>query len=161
MSVKKYNLEKIKNDVQKLKEVYVDTIKIAIDKDLVKYLHTLLMLQNFYNKVGIFNEDVNDIIEIKKVEIIYEKTSSLFNQIVMLSEILEEIKFRLSWLEIQIKYDLSIFLININDDNMTDKRKIGNMLLLLENDLNFQYKLDKLDEPDKPDDYDDLDLQDD
>ena len=82
----------------------------------------------------------------------------------MLSKILEEIKFRFSWLEIQIKFDLNIFLININDENMTDKRKIGNMLLLLENDLNFQNKLDKLDkldEPDEPDDYDDLDLQED
>ena len=71
--VKKYNLEKIKNYVQKLKEAYVDTIKIAIDKDLVNYLYTLLMLQNFHKKVGIFNKDVNDIIETEKVEIIKKK----------------------------------------------------------------------------------------
>ena len=43
---------KLRNDVHKLKEVFVDTIKFAIDKDLVKNLYTLLMLQKLIKKVG-------------------------------------------------------------------------------------------------------------
>ena len=142
--VKKYNLEKMKYDVHKLKEVFVDTIKFAIDKDIVKYLYTLLMLRNFHKKVGIFSIDVNDIIKTKKVEIINKKTSALFDQIVMLGEILEEIKLELSYLEIRKKYNLSTLLVD-TDEDMTDSQKIDHLLLLIQYDLDFQHDLDKLD----------------
>ena len=135
--VKKYNLEKMKNDVHKLKEVFVDTIKFAIDKDLVKYLYTLLMLRNFHKKVGIFSIDVNDIIKTEKVEIINKKTSALFDQIVMLGEILEEIKLELSYLEIRKKYNLSTLLVD-TDEDMTDSKKIEHMLILIQHGLDLQ-----------------------
>ena len=134
--VKKYNLDKIKYDVHKLKEVFVDTIKFAIDKDLVKYLYTLLMLRNFHKKVGIFRGDLNNIIKTKKVKIIIKKISALFNRIVMLGEILEEIKLELSYLEIRKKYNLSTLLVDTNKD-MTDRQKINHLMILIQHGLDF------------------------
>ena len=66
--VKKFNLEKLKDDAHELKEIFVDTIQFAIDKDLVKYLYTLVMLRNLHKKVGIFRIGVNEIIETDNVE---------------------------------------------------------------------------------------------
>ena len=71
--VKKYNLDQMRNDVHKLKEVFVDTIKFAIDKDLVNSLYTLLRLENFDKKVGIYRIDVNEIMKTENVEIIKKK----------------------------------------------------------------------------------------
>ena len=140
--VKKQNLDKIKYDVHKLKEVFVDTIKFAIDKDLVKYLYTLLMLRNFYEKVGIFIGDSNYIMKTEKtekVEIIIKKTSALLNRIVMLGEILEEIKLELSYLEIRKKYNLNILLVDTNED-MTDRQKINHLMIFIQHGLDFQHQ---------------------
>ena len=135
--VKKYNLDQMRNDVYKLKEVFVDTIKFAIDKDLVKYLYTLLMLQNFHKKVGIYRIDVNEI--------------------VMLGESLEDIKLELSYLEIRKQYNLDPLLVETYKD-MTDSEKIEHMLFLIQHGLDLQDDSDYLD---LQDDSDDLDLQDD
>ena len=146
--VKKFNLDQMRNDVHKLKEVFVDTIKFAIDKDLVKYLYTLLMLRNFHKKVGIYRIDVNEIMKTENDEIIQKKTSALFDLIVMLGESLEDIKLELSYLEIRKKYNLSTLLVE-NYEDMTDSEKIEHMLILIQHGLDLQ------------DDSDDLDLQDD
>ena len=134
--IKKYNLDKIKYDVHKLKEVFVDTIKFAIDKDLVKYLYTLLMLRNFHKKVGIFRGNSNEIMKTKKGEMMMKKTSALLNRIVMLGKILKEIKLELSYLEIRKKYNLSTLLVDTNKD-MTDGQKINHMMILIQHGLYF------------------------
>ena len=134
--VKKYNLDKIKYDVHKLKEVFVDTIKFAIDKDLVKELYTLLMLRNFPEKVGLFRGDLNNIMKTTIVKIIIKKTSELFNLIVMLGEILEEIKLELSYFEIRKKYDINILLVD-TDEDMTDRLKINHLMNLIQHGLDF------------------------
>ena len=71
--VKKYNLEQLRDDAHKLKEVFVDAIKFAIDKDLVKYLYTEVMLRNIHKKVGKIRRGLNDIIETENGEILYKK----------------------------------------------------------------------------------------
>ena len=71
--VKKYNLEQLRDDAHELKEVFVDTIQFAIDKDLVKYLYTQVMLQNIHKKVGKIRMGVNEIIKTENVEILYKK----------------------------------------------------------------------------------------
>ena len=134
----------MRNDVHKLKEVFVDTIKFAIDKDLVKNLYTLLMLRNFHKKVGIYRIDVNEIMKTEKVEIIKKKTSALFDQIVMLGESLEDIKLELSYLEIRKKYNISTLLVETYED-MTDSKKIDHMLFLIQYGLDLQDDLDRLD----------------
>ena len=149
--VKKYNLEKLRDDAHELKEVFVDTIKFAIDKDLVKSLYILVMLQNFHKKVGKFRIGVNEIIKTKNVEILYKKKSDLLDLIVMLSKILEDILLDLSCLEIRKQYNLDPLLVETYKD-MTDSEKIKHMLILIQHGLNFQ---DVFDEPD------DSDLQDD
>ena len=137
--VNKKNLDKIKYDVHKLKEVFVDTIKFAIDKDLVKYLYTLLMLRNFDEKLGIFIGDSNYIMKTEKVEIIIKKTSALLNLIAMLGEILEEIKLELSYLEIRKKYNLKTLLVDTNED-MTDRQKINHLMIMIQHGLDFQHQ---------------------
>ena len=63
-------LDQMRNDVHKLKEAFVDTIKFAIDRDLVKSLYTLLRLEKIDKKVGIHRIDVNEIMKTENVEII-------------------------------------------------------------------------------------------
>ena len=155
---KKYNLYKLRKDVHKLKEVFVDTIKFAIDKDLVKNLHTLLMLRRFHMKLGMY---MNEIMKTEKVEIISEKTSALFDKIDMLGESLEyikeDIKLELSYLEIREQYNISLeereireqYNINKEIENMlfmTDSKEFEYMMILLQYDLGLQdefYRLDK------------------
>ena len=142
---KKYNLYKLRKDVHKLKEVFVDTIKFAIDKDLVKNLHTLLMLRRFHMKLGMY---MNEIMKTEKVEIISEKTSALFDKIDMLGESLEyikeDIKLELSYLEIREQYNISKEIENMLF--MTDSKEFEYMMILLQYDLGLQdefYRLDK------------------
>ena len=71
--VKKYNLEQLRDDAHELKEVFVDTIKFAIDKDLVKSLYTQVMLKNIHKKVGKIRSGLNEIIKTENVEILYKK----------------------------------------------------------------------------------------
>ena len=71
--VKKYNLEQLRDDAHELKVVFVDAIKFAIDKDLVKYLYTEVMLRNIHKKVGKIRRGLNDIIETENSEILYKK----------------------------------------------------------------------------------------
>ena len=155
---KKYNLYKLRKDVHKLKEVFVDTIKFAIDKDLVKNLHTLLMLRRFHMKLGMY---MNEIMKTEKVEIISEKTSALFDKIDMLGESLEyikeDIKLELSYLEIREQYNISLeereiseqYNISKEIENMlfmTDSKEFEYMMILLQYDLGLQdefYRLDK------------------
>ena len=149
--VKKYNLEQLRDDAHELKEVFVDTIQFAIDKDLVKSLYTLVMLRNFHKKVGKFRIGVSEIIKTENVEIIYIKKSELLDLIVMLSKSLEDILLGLSYLEIRKQYNLNPLLVATYKD-MTDSEKIEHMLILIQHGLEFQ---------DVFDDSDDLDLQDD
>ena len=168
---KKYNLYKLRKDVHKLKEVFVDTIKFAIDKDLVKNLHTLLMLRKFHRKLGMY---MNEIMKTEKVEIISEKTSALFDKIDMLGESLEDIKedikLELSYLEIREQYNISLeereireqynlSTLSVETDEymtaskeienmlfMTDSKEFEYMMILLQYDLGLQdefYRLDK------------------
>ena len=136
--VKKYNLNQIEYNVHKSKEVFIDTINFAIDKDSVKHLYTLLILENFHEKVGKFR---GDLINLKKkttgVETIIKEASALLDLIVMLGVILEKIKFELSCMAIRKKYDLSSLLVN-NNELMTDGEKINHMMILIQHGLNFE-----------------------
>ena len=129
--VNKYNLEELRNDAHKLKEVFVDTIKFAIDRDLVKYLYTLIMLRDFHKKVGIFKIGVNDIIETENNELKHKKISELLDLIVMLGKSLEEILLGLSYLEIRKPFNLNPLLLETYED-MTDSEKIEHMLILIQ-----------------------------
>ena len=129
--VNKYNLEELRNDAHKLKEVFVDTIKFAIDRDLVKYLYTLIMLRDFHKKVGIFKIGVNDIIETENNELKHKKISELLDLIVMLGKSLEEILLGLSYLEIRKQFNLNPLLLETYED-MTDSEKIEHMLILIQ-----------------------------
>ena len=60
-----------------VKKVFVDTIKFAIDRDLEKSLSTLIMLQDFHKKIGIFKIGVNG-------ELKHKKISELLDLIIML-----------------------------------------------------------------------------
>ena len=129
--VNKYNLEELRNDAHKLKEVFVDTIKFAIDRDLVKSLYTLIMLRDFHKKVGIFKIGVNDIIETENDELKHKKISELLDLIVMLGKSLEEILLGLSYLEIRKQFNLNTLLLETYED-MTDSEKIEHMLILIQ-----------------------------
>ena len=129
-----HNLEQLRNDAHKLKEVFVDTIKFAIDKDLVKYLYTLLMLQNFHEKEGIFKIGVNEIMKTINDEIIHKKTSELLDLVVMLGKSLEDILLKLLILEIRKQYNLDPLLVETYED-MTDSEKIEHMLILIQHGL--------------------------
>ena len=74
MLVKRKNLQKLKldlvfdemrmrNDTHKLKETFVDTVKFATDKDLVKYLYTLVMWEKIHEKVGKYRISVNEMLK--------------------------------------------------------------------------------------------------
>ena len=145
VEVNKYNSEQLRNDAHKLKEVFVDTIKFAIDKDLVKSLYTLLMLRNFHKKVGIFRIGVNEIMKTENDEIIQKKTSALFDLIVMLGKSLEDILLGLSYLEIRKQYNLSPLLLETYED-MTDSEKIEHMLVLIQHGLELQDVFDESDD---------------
>ena len=134
--VKKYNLEQLRDDTHELKEVFVDTIKFAIDNDLVKSLYTQVMLRNIHKKVGKIRIGVNEIIKTENVEILYKKKSELLDRIVMLSKSLEDILLGLSYLEIRKQYNLDPLLVKTYED-MTDSEKIEHMLILIHG-LEFQ-----------------------
>ena len=148
--VKKYNLEQLRDDAHELKEVFVDTIQFAIDKDLVKYLYTQVMLQNIHKKVGKIRMGVNEIIKTENVEILYKKKTELLDRIAMLSKSLEYILLGLSYIEIRKQYNLDPLLVETYKD-MTDSEKIEHMLFLIQHGLGFQ----------DDDFFDDLDLQED
>ena len=148
--VKKYNLEQLRDDAHELKEVFVDSIQFAIDKDLVKYLYTQVMLQNIHKKVGKIRMGVNEIIKTENVEILYKKKTELLDRIAMLSKSLEDILLGLSYIEIRKQYNLDPLLVETYKD-MTDSEKIEHMLFLIQHGLGFQ----------DDDFFDDLDLQDD
>ena len=94
------------------------------------------MLRNFPEKVGLFRGDLNNIMKTTIVKIIIKKTSELFNLIVMLGEILEEIKLELSYFEIRKKYDINILLVD-TDEDMTDRLKINHLMNLIQHGLDF------------------------
>ena len=84
MLVKRKNLQKLKldlvfdemrmrNDTHKLKETFVDTVKFATDKDLVKYLYTLVMWEKIHEKVGKYRIGVNEMLKSKNVDIMKKK----------------------------------------------------------------------------------------
>ena len=155
--VKKYNLDQMRNDVHKLKEVFVDTIKFAIDKDLVKYLYTQVMLRNIHKKAGKIRSGLNDIIETENIEIFYKKKTEVLDRIAMLSESLKDILLELSYIEIRIQYNQDPLLVESHMD-MTVSEKIVHMLFLIQHGLYFQnYFGDPEDseEFDEPDDLDD------
>ena len=143
-------LDKMRNDIHKLKETFVDTIKFAIDKDLVKYLYTLLRLEKIDEKLGMHRIDVNEMMKTENVETIRKKSSELFYQVVMLGERLEDIKLELSYLEIRKKYNLSPLLVEDHED-MTDSEKIDHMLILIQHGLDLPDHSDYSDESDVPD----------
>ena len=143
--VKKYNLEQLRDDTHELKEVFVDTIKFAIDNDLVKSLYTQVMLRNIHKKVGKIRIGVNEIIKTENVEILYKKKSELLDRIVMLSKSLEDILLGLSYLEIRKQYNLDPLLVETYED-MTDSEKIEHMLILIQHGLEFQDDFDESDD---------------
>ena len=157
--VKKYNLEQLRDDAHELKEVSVDTIQFAIDKDLVKYLYTQVMLQNIHKKVGKIRMGVNEIIKTENVEILYKKKTELLDRIAMLSKSLEDILLGLSYIEIRKQYNLDPLFVETYKD-MTDSEKIEHMLFLIQHGLGFQDD-DFFDDSDEFDESDDLDLQED
>ena len=157
--VKKYNLEQLRDDAHELKEVFVDTIQFAIDKDLVKYLYTQVMLQNIHKKLGKIRMGVNEIIKTENVEILYKKKTELLDLIAMLSKSLEDILLGLSYIEIRKQYNLDPLLVETYKD-MTDSEKIEHMLFLIQHGLGFQDD-DFFDDSDEFDESDDLDLQED
>ena len=136
-TVKKNNVNELRYDIYKLKENFVDNINFAIDKDLVKYLHTLLTLRNFHEKVGKIRGDLNVIMETTTVGII-KKTNAVFNQIGMLGTILEEIKLQLAYVDTRKKYNLSTLLTDEDEDeDMTDDIKISHMMTLIQHGLDL------------------------
>ena len=124
------SVEKLRNDAHKLKEVFVDTIKFAINRDLVNSLYNLIILRDFHNKVGIFKIGVNDIIETENAELKHKKISELLNLIVTLGKSLEEILLGLSHLEIRKQLNLNPLVLETYED-MTDSEKIEQMLVLI------------------------------
>ena len=127
-------LFRIRIDNHKLKEIFVDTIKFAIDKDLVNYLYTLLMLEKINNKAGMYRICVNEIMKTENVETIHKKSSELYNLSVMIGGKLDDIKLELSYLEIREKYYLSPLLVE-NHKDKTDSEKIDHMLVLIQHSL--------------------------
>ena len=128
--------DQMRYNVHKLKVVFVDTIKFAIDKDLVKYLYTLLRLEKIHEKVGIYGIGVNEIMKTENVETMRKISSELFHQVVMIGDRLEDIKLELSYLEIREKYDLSPLLVEDHEDK-SDSEKIDHMLILIQHGLDL------------------------
>ena len=129
-------LDQLRNDVNKLKEFFVDTINYAIDKDLVHSLYTLLMFENFHRKLGIYKINMNELItendEKKKTSALFE----LFKLIDMLGKILKDIKLELSYMEIRKKFDLNLLYVETYKD-MTSRKKIDHMMVLIQHGLRW------------------------
>ena len=131
----KNTINDVRYDFHKLKENLIDNIYFAIDKDLVKYLHTLLTSENFHEKVGKIRYDLNVIMRTTTVGMI-EKKIEVFEEIGNLGTILDEIKLQLSCGDIRKKYNLSTLLI-VEDEDMSDDLKINRMTMLIKHGLDL------------------------